>query len=264
MRIVLKDRLLKVKEVAEGKGEVHLQLDSSFTKEDIVVFELTEEEREECQGMVTIELDKTMVPAQIYMPSGKLQYQIPSAWKLKAYAPEAFQGNIDIRMKLTPKEVLKKRRNLALNSMDIRGEMVDYYPHADANVVTRDEPWFEARNAIDGIVMTKGHGQYPYQSWGGGLRDDLEFRLYFGRLVTIDEIVIFLRADYHEDHDINWESAVIEFSDGTSMDVGLTKTTEGQSIQFEPKKVEWIKMYHLKREISAAFSALTQFEVYGY
>lgn len=264
MRITLKDRLLHTKAMVEDTGKALLSLQESFGNEDMVFFDLTDEELALCQGRVSISIDKNLQPAKIYMPKGKLMYQIPSGWKSKAYDDEAFKGPIRISMELCSDGDKKERRNLALNSMDVRGETVDYFPHADANVVTRDEPWFEARNAIDGIINTKGHGPYPYHSWGGGLREDLEFRLYFGRPVIIDEVVLHLRADYVDDHDINWENARIEFSDGTELQMKLKKTTDGQSFPFEPKEIQWLKLNNLEREISAAFSALTQIEVYGH
>lgn len=41
-------------------------------------------------------------------------------------------------------------RNLAKNVMDQHGE-TNCYPHASANVETRGEAVFAARNAIDGV-----------------------------------------------------------------------------------------------------------------
>jgi len=43
----------------------------------------------------------------------------------------------------------------------------------------------------------------------------------------------------------------------------MSGSIEPDIITFPEKKVSWIKLHHLKREISAAFSALTQIEVYG-
>lgn len=41
-----------------------------------------------------------------------------------------------------------------------------YYPHATANVETRNEAVFAARNTIDGQINNQGHGVWPYESWG--------------------------------------------------------------------------------------------------
>lgn len=248
------------KTLSENMGEdnVILNYENGYSDGDYVLFEA------EKNDFVTVLIDPNIVESIIYLPEGSIKYVIPFGVARKAYHPEAFIGvSHQIKMTKTEKNQLKTRRNLALNGLDLRGQN-QYFPHSDANVVTRDEPWFESRNAIDGYKETKGHGPFPYQSWGGGLRDDLEFRLYFGRDVIIDEVIIYLRADYVNDHDINWESGIIEFSDGQTFPINMIKSVEGQSFTFEARKVSWIKLHHLKREISAAFSALIQIEVYGY
>ncbi len=210
-----------------------------------------------------VDIDEHIHPSIIYIPDGRMVYKIPEGEKLTAYHPEAFKGSYHhVHILAVTKQELKERRNIALNGYDIRNAK-GYYPHSDANVMTRDEAVFESRNAIDGYLDNKGHGAFPYQSWGGGLRDDLEFELYFGRTVVIDEVIITLRADYVDDHDIHWESAVIEFSDSDRLAINMIKTTEPQSFKFEAKEVEWIKLNHLQREISSAFSALSQIQVMG-
>lgn len=65
--------------------------------------------------------------------------------------------------------------------------------------VTRDEPCFFERNAIDGVLENKGHGNFPYHSWAGGARDDLEYYVVSGTEVEVEKLVFYLRADFpHE------------------------------------------------------------------
>lgn len=257
MKITLTDRLNRLRAEAYGEGEVTLEFNNAYGFEDILHFET------EANTFVEITVDPHIVPSIIYTPTGQIEYQLPVGPKAMAYHPEAFKGEQHkITMKCVIDEVLKNRRNMALNGLDKRWD-TGYYPHASANVVTRDEPWFEAKNAIDGHLERDGHGSYPYQSWGGGLRDDLSFTLDFGREVLVDEIVIYLRADYKDDHDINWESGVITFSNGYVMTIEMKKTIDGQSFKFEPQKIRSFTLDQLKREVSEAFSALTQIEVYG-
>lgn len=265
MKITVLTRLFEEKHSVEGSGKIELKVPNQFENEDILIFELSEEEMNINSNFVRICIDDYLLPADIYMPTGKLIYYMPTGVKLKAYHENAFNSDeINISIEIIERNILTKRRNIALNSMDLRGETTDYFPHADANVVTRDQPWFEARNAIDGVKDNEGHGQYPYHSWGGGLRDDLEFRVYFGREVIIDEIIIFLRADSHNNHDINWDSGIIELSNGKKIKIEMENTKEGQSFKFEPMKVEWIKLNNLAREKTPEFSALSQIEVYGW
>lgn len=257
MKITLRDRLNNLLASAEGDEKVCLNLNQQYGFEDILVFEC------KANSFVEIKIDEHIKPSIIYTPSGLITYQTPVNMKLKAYHPEAFKGNNhQIRMQIVDEAILHTRRNLAQNGMDLRWE-TGYFPHAEANVVTRDEPWFEAKNAIDGWFVRDGHGAWPYQSWGGGLRDDLEFWIDFGRLVTIDEVVIYFRADMVNDHDINWESGTLEFSNGHSIELRMVLSEEGQSFKFEPQTVKSIKLTNLKRELSAAFTALTQIEVFG-
>lgn len=257
MKITLTDRLGRPIKSEQGEGSVTLVTDQAYGFEDIWVFEC------QAESFVEITLDPHIKPSIIYVPDGKVVYQIPAGPKLQAYHPEAFKGDgHEVTMKMVDEEVLKTPRNLALNGLDKRWD-TGYFPHASANVVTRDEPWFEAKNAIDGHLTRDGHGGWPYQSWGGGLRDDLEFTLDFGREVLIDEIIIYLRADYNGDHDVNWESCLMTFSDGSERGIVMEKSEDGQSYKFDQKKVTWLKLSHLKREVSEAFSALTQIEVCG-
>ena len=257
MKILIKNEQNEVLISKEGDEKITLGYNQAYNDGDKIVFESDDFK------FVKIEVDSHIVESVVYLPEGLLEYAIPVGEKKEAYHPETFTGSQhEIKMCVAGDETIKERRNLALNGLDKRGDST-CFPHSDANIVTRDEPWFESRNAIDGYKDTKGHGPFPFQSWGGGLRDDLEFRLYFGREVLIDEVIIYLRADYKDDHDINWESGIIEFSDGTTLPIKMIKTIEGQSFTFGPKKVTWIKLNHLRREISAAFSALIQIEVFG-
>lgn len=258
MKITLTDRLGTLKTEVTGENQVTLDIIDAFGFEDILIFET------EAETFVKINLDPTINPSIIYTPTGIITYQIPVGAKSQAYHPEAFkhEGSYQITMEKVSDDELATRRNLAMNGMDKRWD-TGYFPHASANVVTRDEPWFEAKNAIDGHIKNDGHGAWPFQSWGGGLRDDLEFTLDFGREVVIDEIVIYLRADFVNDHDVNWETGTVELSDGTELPFTLRNTGDPQSIKLEATKVTGLKLKDLKREVSAAFTALTQFEVYG-
>jgi len=257
IRITLTDRLGRPIHRLEGEKELVLTLNRSYGFEDILLIECPP------KALLEVDLDPWINQSIIYTPSGKISYQIPEGPKRQAYGPEAFNGDRhQIRVAIAEASIKSTRRNLAMNGLDKRWA-TGYYPHASANVVTRDEPWFEAKNAIDGHLKRDGHGAWPYQSWGGGLRDDLEFMLEFGREVVIDEVILYLRADYLDNHDIHWQSGEIEFSDGSSMSIEMIKTDQGQSFSFEEKTVTWLKLHKLRRELSEAFSALTQIEVYG-
>ena len=241
---------------AEGNEKVTVTFERTYEIGDVIVITTD-------HPYVTIELDQYLAPAEVYLPTGRLEYAIPFGEKRKAYHPEAFlQEKHELKVTVTSKLRLAQKRNIAMNPLDKR-DYAKCFPHSDANVMTRDESVFESRNAIDGVKDNQGHGDYPYQSWGGGLRDDLTYTLDFGREVLVDELALTLRADYENDHDIHWHDAIVIFSDQSAMPISMIKTTDTQSFKFEQKKIQWLKLTNLKREMSSAYSALSQLEVIG-
>ena len=128
-----------------------------------------------------MKLDETLAESIVYLPDGVFEFIIPFGKELKAcYAPGAFSGDSHRFVLSEPDECeIYGERLISLNAHD-RHNVHKYYPHAVANFVTREEPCFFERNAIDGVIDNSGHGAYPYHSWGGGLREDLEFTVDFG------------------------------------------------------------------------------------
>ncbi len=251
----------KVLAEQEGKEEVSLTYEGTYLESDKIVFDFDDEK------YVFVDIGEHIIESFLYVPESLFEYSIPFGEKLTAYHPEAFQGDIHtIKVRVAKKEEISKYRNLALNGLDKHfplEQKVQCYPHAYANIVTRNEACFEPRNAIDGCKDNSSHGHYPYHSWGGGLRDDLEFTLFFGREVEIDKIVLYLRADYKDDHDTNWETGTFEFSDGSRIPISMIKTPDPQEFKFESRKCTWVKLTEIYRPVSSAFAALTQIEVYG-
>ena len=137
------------------------------------------------------------------------------------------------------------------------------YPHASANVETRGEAVFAARNAIDGCIATLSHGEWPYESWGINRQDDAEFTLDFGREVSFDRIVLYTRADFP--HDNWWTEATFTFSDGSSETVTMDKKVQEPHIfDISREGIRWIKLGNLiKADDPSPFPALVQIEVYG-
>ena len=142
---------------------------------------------------LAVQLDKTLQESFIYCPNKSFIFTIPSARELEmGYNPQAFQGEKHL---LSVREVeddeFYSTRNIALNAYDLRGK-TGGYPHATANFVTREEPCFYERNAIDGEKNNQGHGSYPYHSWAGGARNDLEYTLDFGSEVEIEKLIFLI------------------------------------------------------------------------
>ena len=97
--------------------------------------------------------------------------------------------------RLATEEEILSYKNLALNVYD-QHENSTSYPHAFANVETRGESVFAARNAINGNSVNYSHGKWPFESWGINQNPDAEMTVDFGRIVEIDKVVLTIRADF--------------------------------------------------------------------
>ena len=168
-------------------------------------------------------------------PTRSLWMQMQSSWVaggqmvgdgLAVYPPTAFAGDMHL-ISIRP-DVSNEYRNLAENPADQRGD-VAAYPHATANVETRNESGFAARNVIDGEHIACGHGEWPFGSWGIGARTDAKLTLDFGRVVEIDMLTLYLRADFP--HDAYWISGTVTLDDGFSKTFPLEGRDGAQRVE---------------------------------
>ena len=211
---------------------------------------------------ISLKLDDTLKQSIIYVPSGKFEFNVPFGDLRAGYAEEAFMGDTHILYAEEADEFAFDVRNIALNPYDQRGQK-RYFPHAYANLVTREAPCFFERNAIDGVAENHGHGNYPYHSWAGGAREDLEYFIDFGQEVEVEKLVFFLRADFP--HDTYWKALDVEFSDKTRVTADFVKTADGQELVLEEKKkTRTIHLTNFKQaELPFSWAALSQVEVIG-
>lgn len=255
--IEVKDKEGAVKAEHSGENQAILAWKGEYEQGDRIEVTLPEAGR-----FYVLRIDDTMDEAFIYAVREKLVFDIPFEEKRLSYNPKAFTGE---RHYLTVRYAcdyeIRSYKNLALNPADQHGD-TGYYPHASANVETRGESVFAARNAIDGIKANLSHGSWPYESWGINRQDDAKMTLEFGRPVDFDEIVLYTRADFP--HDNWWVSVTFEFSDGTRETVALEKSLEPHRIRLTRKGITWLTFGELiKADDPSPFPALTQIEVYG-
>lgn len=228
---------------------------------------------------IAVRLDPTLAESIVWVPNKSFEFEIPTPQQLRqGYHPDAFAGSTHrITVREPEDEEIYAYRNIALNSHDKHAK-VRYFPHATANFVTREDPCFYERNAIDGVINNQGHGAYPYHSWAGGARNDLSYVLDFGREVEIDKLVFYLRADFAHDpitgipHDSYWKSIDIEFSDGEIINASFKldgtdlnpENSKGQAVMFDKKTTKTIRLFNFTQVSEVlSFAALTQIEVYG-
>ena len=243
---------------AEGEKAVVLAWDGEYRKGDIIEFSGVEP-----GNFYVVKVDAAVDEAFCLIEQDTVLFPVPFYEKKTSYNPLAFCGN---RHMVTSRKArdyeIASYKNLALNPFD-QHEFAGVYPHASANVETRGEAVFAARNAIDGCIATLSHGEWPYESWGINRQDDAEFKLDFGREVSFDKIVLYTRADFP--HDNWWTKATFEFSDGSSETVTMgKKVQEPHEFDIARKNIRWIKLGKLvKADDPSPFPALVQIEVYG-
>ncbi|MFD2728405.1 hypothetical protein [Enterococcus camelliae] len=240
--------------------EVYIALkERSYRVGDVIEIEVAK-----ANQFLWIQIDESFTPSLVYFKKKKWRYPVLLDEQLRrAFTPKFFSGERHyIRAWKPTIEELAMYRNLACNPHDQK-EDSGVYPHADANIETRNDSTFFARNAIDGMIANQSHGSFPYQSWGINQNPNAQWTVYFGRTVLIDKLAFVLRADYP--HDSYWTQATVGFSDNTDMSIVLTNDKKRQIVSIAPQKTEFITLKNLiKHEDDSPFPALTEFEAYGY
>lgn len=242
---------------AAGQGEVWLVYEPEYLPGDRLLLSCSAPEQ-----FVVLALDDALPPALVYCRDGRCACPVPFGEARKVFSARAFAGTRHyLHARLARPEEVAGRRNLALNPWAVHGPGGPF-PFASANVETRGEMVFAAKNAIDGLVANSGHGEWPYTSWGINRDPGAAWRLDFGRPVVLDEAVVYLRADFP--HDAWWREATLRFSDGSHLILPLEKTGAGQPFPFAPRRVEWAALDTLvKADDPSPFPALTQLELWG-
>lgn len=242
--------------VESGEDSVSLVCTAEYTQGDMIVLETGEKNLH-----VVLQVDDAMGPAFVYI-TGNVSYEIPFGEKRVCYSPKVFSGNRHyLYARVAREEEITAYRNLAQNVCDQHGE-TNCYPHATANVETRGESVFAARNAIDGVCENRSHGEWPYESWGINRQADAEMTVDFGREIETDKIVLFTRSDFP--HDNWWKQVTLSFSDGSSMEWSMEKSSLPHVLTFAKKKITWVRLSNLiQADDPSPFPALSQIEVYG-
>jgi len=239
-----------------GQGEVTLVHRKPYRDGDSILIESSK------LGHITVSLDEAVSPAMVYLREASHRFAVPFGERRPPYSPKAFGGDLHrIHLRAAHADQITARRNLALNPWDDHVNRA-LFPHASANVETRGEAVFAARNAIDGEKANDNHGFWPYTSWGINRDPRASLKIDFGRAVLVDEVLLYLRADFP--HDSWWEKASMTFPDGEQFRFPLQKSGKAQSFKLPPRTVEWIQLHDLiKADDPSPFPALTQIEVWG-
>lgn len=258
--------MLTINIVNDGKVKACKQMDKEVNlvfNEEYEIGDQIQITFDKINSHYMLQLDDAIGPCFVYINDYTLLYEIPFGEKKVCYSPKSFYGKCHIiSVRHASIEEIKQYKNLCLNKYDQNISKITCYPHAVANVETRGESVFAAKNAINGNCLNESHGEWPYESWGINRDDNAKIKVEFGRFVHIDKIVLYTRADFP--HDNWWTNVTVTFSDNSSFKWDLEKTDKGQVITFDSKKIEWFELSNLiKSEDPSPFPALSQLEAYG-
>lgn len=244
------------KAMAEAPDEVFLVHRAEYAEGDSLGVQAP------APSFLWLALDDAMPPALVYLRGGRHAMRVPFGAARMTYSPRAFTGGMHrLWARLARPEEIAARRDLAFNPYDT-AEATALFPHASANVVTRGEAVFAARNAIDGECANDDHGRWPYTSWGIDRNPLAALTLDFGRPVRVDEVALTLRADFP--HDAWWERASLTCGEGPDETLQLAKTGRAQRFALAPRVASGLRLHGLvKADDPSPFPALTRIEVMG-
>ena len=210
--------------VSSGEDFVDLVCTHTYEEGDRIVLETDEKNIH-----VHLQVDDALGDAFVYI-TDNVSYYVPFGEKRISMSPKVFSGNKHyLYAEVAREDEITVYRNLALNPADQHMD-VPCYPHATANVETRGESVFAAKNAIDGVRANRSHGEWPYESWGINMQDDAAMKLDFG----------------------------------SEQEFPLEKSSRAHVLPIPEKEITWLELCNLiKAEDPSPFPALSQIEVYG-
>ena len=256
MEMIVKDGMGNVLARTEHPDEVQIALNHRWAEGDRV--EITAPPH----SHLWLRMGATIPEGEVYCPGGHVTWRVPAGEHRLAYAPLSFDAPRNILFaRIMAESELQALRDIARNPLDLRGD-TDFYPHCTANVETRNESVFAARNVIDGLRYNTYHGEWPFESWGIGAREDAWCRLDFGREVVVERMALTLRADFP--HDAYWICGHVVDSTGRDISFDLTKTAERQWVDLGGQRVRWLQLERMvKSDDPSAFPSLRAWEVMG-
>lgn len=257
MRIEIKNDK-EVKASQDGTNKIQLFYNEEYQQGDkICIYP------DEVPTYLHIKIDDAIEETMIYLKDGIFEYYIPFEQQRKSYSYKAFYNKKHL-IKVTKPSLnqIQSYQNLALNTVDQENQN-HVFPHVSSSLDDKLQPVFQAKNIIDGLTFNNDHGRWPYTSWSYMQDSSASLTIDFGRKVNVEEIHIYLRADFP--HDSYFKKISLEFSNGVRKQLDLISTNQAQVFKIKQKDVERICFYgFIKNEDESNFAAISQIEVYGY
>lgn len=248
---------------SSGNGYAILYTDCKYSDGDKLKITLPEGEK-----YLAVSLSSRMGESILYLPDGVWEYTFADLEKvfpdtMNPKTPTRDYTENTIVARLVSDEELTEEHNLALNPYDQTTDKAPAYPHVTADNYYGKQAEFAPRNAIDGFTANDAHGTWPYQSWGPENSDRHNIKVDFGREVVLNELQLFIRADFESGHDTYYTSVTVELSDGTKLTAPLYKTADAITIDLGGVATEWVRLNNFVRA-EKTWAAITELRAIGY
>jgi len=210
---------------------------------------------------IKISFEYQGTPVILFSPNDELAFEKINPDNLDGYGGANFENHYPFFTADVPTyQELTEYRNVAFNPYTF-GTRSDSFPKASSQNEYKNMPLFFARNIINGLTANDKHDSWAYRSWGPDKEPESEVLIDFGRLVAVDKVEIFIRADF--EHDGYFKGGILEFSSGENIPFTLDKTAEKQTIKFPSRETTFVKITKLIQDDSSKWYALTEVEVWG-
>ncbi len=244
----------------EGFEEVVLSWRGAFHEGDRIVVTCDRD-----AARVALKLDAALPESLVLLKGGVFEFPVPVDETHRDYARGvAFAGERHwCYVRVPDSRECAAWRNVAHNAYDRPlpgGVSPCAFPHASTNVAGANSQFY-AKNAIDGVFEARGHGSWPHESWGTTGSDEPWLRVEFGESVRMDELRLYLRADYP--HDTWWHRAHVCFSQGEPLDIALCQTAGAQRFDLQGRTASWIEVRPYGKDDPAGYAAISQLMVMG-
>lgn len=239
---------------AKGDGFAILYLDKAYKAGDKITVKVTGSK------YVAFSLNERQGEVLYYVPNGEFTYTVPSDINT-AYCRTARSSGTGsyraptIMVRIPTADELAEERNLAYNTYaSDNGTFPKVTSKQNATGLNA------VRGAVDGFVSNKSaSAEWPYQAWVPSTTAEDSITIDFGREVVVNTLNIKLRDASSDTHLI---SAVLTFSDGSTMELALHDSSEFQSFDLGGKTVTKLTLGGFTKAASKTF-AITELEVLG-
>jgi len=212
---------------------------------------------------IKISFEYQGTPVILFSPNDELVFERINPDNLEGYGGANFENHYPFFTADIPTyQELIQYRNVALNPYTY-GTRSNSFPKAISQNEYRNMPLFFARNIINGLTANDKRDSWTSRSWEPDKQREPESEVIidFGRLVEVDKIEIYIRAEF--EHDGYFKGGILEFSSGENIPFTLNKTVEKQTIKFPSRETTFLKITKLIQDDSSKWYALSEVEVWG-